>query len=159
MKKSDLFFSIGAGILALAIILVVVFKFLVTPKPKETFDIQDIEQIKVTDFNGDEINLTLFLEKSEVTYMLIFQLNDCYSCVYRGLTDLKALQKEGKQCLALVVHDNMEDVQGWSAHEDFSPFLMLKRTDFLEYVNCPHTPVFLKIAKGKIKSYRYIVAN
>ena len=159
MKKSEILYSISMGALALGIILVILFKFVLNQKSRESFTIKSIDEINVSDLNGNKIKLASFLEKDNLTYLLIFQLSDCYSCIYIGLNDLKDLQRAGKQCLGIVVHDYLEEVNGWSTHQDFSPFLMLKRLDFFEYVKSAHTPVFVKIVKGKIDSYRYILAN
>ena len=159
MKKSEILYSIAIGALALGIILVIIFKFVIKQKPQESFALNNLDEINVIDLNGNHLKLVDYLGKDEVSYLLIFQLNDCFSCIYRGMNDLKELQQAGKQCLGLAVHDYPEEVSGWSAQQDFSPFLMLKRLDFFEHVRCAHTPVFVKIVKGKIASYRYILAN
>jgi hypothetical protein len=153
MKKSEILYFIAMGTLALGIVLVIIFKFVLNQKPQESFTIKNMDEINVIDLSGNRSKLANFLEKDDITYLLIFQLNDCYSCIYRGMKDLKDLQQAGKQCLGLVVHDYTEEVSGWSTQQDFSPFLVLKRLDFFEYVKSAHTPVFVKIVKGKIDCF------
>jgi hypothetical protein len=159
MKKSEILYTIAMVALVLGIISVIVFKFVLQQKPRESFSIKNPDQINITDLNGNSLKLVDYMGKDNVSYLLIFQLNDCFSCVLRGMNDLKELQQAGRQCLGLAVHDYPQEVSGWSAHQDFSPFLMMKRLDFFEHVQCAHTPVFVKMVNGKIESYRYILAN
>lgn len=159
MKKLDRFYNIGIGILVIGIVVVVIFKFFLAKPPQESFDIKGINQILVTDLSGSEIKLSEFIAKDTATYFMLFRLDDCFSCIYLGLEDLKTLKKEGRPCFGLVVHDYIDEVSGWAAQYDFTPFLVLKKVDFIENIKSLSTPVFVKFADGKVESYRYITPN
>ena len=99
------------------------------------------------------------LNRMEDNYLLIFSFNDCSSCIYRGIDELKTLKKAGKTCIAIVVHDYYEEIKSWSSNQDFSPFMVLKRIDFHEHIKTSSTPVLVKIRDRKIKNAFYIFAN
>ncbi|UCH97252.1 MAG: hypothetical protein JSV88_10485 [Candidatus Aminicenantes bacterium] len=158
MKKSDIFYFIGVGVLLVGIVLAVIFKFVLNPR--ESFEIKHIDQLKVTDLSGTEVKLIDLLSTGEASYCLIFDLNsNCFSCVYQGIEDLKNLKNAGKICFGLVIHDSIEEVKVWGSNYKFSPFLMLKKLDFFNHIKSVKTPVFVKIKRGKVESYRYITAN
>ena len=157
MKKSDVLFFTGLLGLTVGIILVVLFKFVI--KTGDTFAILNFRDINVMEFNGNNGELKNFLSKDETTYCLIFDLNDCYSCINRGLEELKTLKSQGSACLGIVIHDFIEEVRGWAANYEFSPFLMLKRGDFYKHVKTPYTPVLVIFEGEKVGSYRFITNN
>jgi len=84
---------------------------------------------------------------------------DCFSCVYKGIEDLKSLKNTGKVCFGLVINNSIEEVKGWASNYESSPFFMIKKLDFFEHIKSVSTPVFVKIAKGKVESYRYITGD
>jgi hypothetical protein len=157
MKKSTLFYSILIVFLSICIVLVILFKFILKPGPG--FNIEKRESIRVTDLNGKESGLFSLFNGKEDTYLLIFSFNDCSSCIYRGIEELKTIKKAGRTCIAIVVHDYYEEIKSWSANQDFSPFVVLKRIDFYEHIKTSSTPVLVKIRNGKIKNAFYIFAN
>lgn len=157
MKKSDILLYFAMGVIFAGIIIVVIFKFVLVPK--ESFAIHNMDKIIVSDLEGNKINFLEFLKKDDTTYGLIFGLYDCGSCIYKGIEDLKVLKNAGKSCFGLVVHDNIEEAKGWATHYNFLTILVLKRLVFFENIKCVKTPVLVKFVKGKISSYRYIIAN
>jgi len=158
MKKSTLFYSILIAILSICILLVILFKFILKPGVSG-FDLENKESIIIRDLDGKEAKLFSLFENKEDTYLLIFSFNDCSSCIYRGIEELKAIKKAGRNCIAVVVHDYYEEIKSWSANQDFSPFVVLKRIDFYEHIKTATTPVLLKIGDGKIKNAFYIYPN
>lgn len=157
MKKSSIFYLIGIFLVSVCIFGVIMFKFILKPSPP--FSIEEIDKITITDLNGKEFKLGFFFLKDEYSYLLVADLNDCYSCIYRGIGELKTLKKAGRYCMVLVVHDSIEEVKGWSAQFEFSPFMVLNRIDFYENMKISSTPVLVKIRNGKIKNVLYILAN
>ena len=157
MKKSTLFYSILIALLSICIILVIIFKFLLKPDPG--FNIEKRERIMVTDLNGKESNLFSLFDNKDDAYFLFFLFNDCSSCIYRGIEELKAIKKAGRISIAIVVHDYYEEIKSWAENHDFSPFVVLKRIDFYEHIKTPSTPVLVKIRNGKIKNAFYIFPN
>jgi hypothetical protein len=145
------------ALLSICIVLVILFKFILKPKPG--FNIENRDSLTVTDLNGKEINLISLFNDKEDTYLAIFSFNDCSSCIYRGIEELKAIKKAGRNCIAIVVHDYYEEIKSWSTNQDFSPFVVMKRIDFHEHINTQTTPVLVKIRNGKIKSAYYILTN
>jgi len=101
MKNRNLFYNISILILSLAIIVVVLFKFVLNHNIEKAFDIKNFDQIHLVDFSGKQVNLSDILCKHKSLYFLIFGLNSCYSCVSKGLMDLKDLSKSGNFCIAI----------------------------------------------------------
>ncbi|MGD2090612.1 MAG: hypothetical protein PVH61_30850 [Candidatus Aminicenantes bacterium] len=158
MKKSDVLYVIVVGVLLVGIVLLVIFKFVL--KPQESFSITHIDELKVTDLNGTEVKLIDILSTVDEAFCLIFNLNsDCFSCVYKGIEDLKNLKNAGKVCFGLVIHNSIDEVRGWASNYEFSPFLMIKKLDFFDHIKSVSTPVFVKISKDNVESYRYITGD
>ena len=156
--KSNRFIYIGIVILLIAIFIVlqVKFKFFTKADSGDSFKINDIENIFIKDLNGSDLKLSEILSKNEVTFCLIFELSNCGSCILDGLEDLKKLQDEKTQCIAVIVHDIVDEVSGWSVHQDFTPFFAMKKRDFYEYIQSALLPVIVKFKYGKVIKYRYI---
>jgi len=157
MKKKDWFYFAAIGAVVIGIIAVIVFKFVLPGKSQlGGFAVKDLEKIAVMDLSGNKLQLSDLLSKDLSTYCFLFELTGCYSCIFRGIADLKQLKAAGKPCIALAVHHLIDEVAGWSANQDFSPFFMLEKHDFYEYIHTPVMPVMIKIKNGKVESFRYI---
>lgn len=157
MKTTDRIYSIAIVVVILAIIGVVIYKFAVPGKPDVgAFDIKEFEKMIVLDLDGSEVRLADLAAKDEITYCFIFELSNCYSCIFQGIEDLKRLKNAGKSCLGLAVHHMIDEISGWSANYDFSPFFMLKKENFYEHIRTPVMPVMVQIKNGKIVGFRYI---
>ncbi|MCP4214118.1 MAG: hypothetical protein GY765_05655, partial [bacterium] len=122
----------------------------------DKFRIDDLGNLPLHHLQGDTLKLGDALDSDKPTYCFIFQLKDCASCIFKGLDDLVQLKKQGSSCIAIALHDYVEEVEGWSAHRDFSPFYVLKRADFYAQVHSMMLPVFVKFQDGKVKSFRFI---
>ena len=157
MKKARIIFGIAFGLLAVSIIIVIVLKFIVPINIGKGFNIREIEKIKVLDMKGNQVKLVDLFKKDEVTYCLIFELTNCYSCISQGIEDLKSLQKSGKSCIGLVVNNFFMDAAGWFSNNDFSPFAVIRKDDFYENIFSQILPVIVKIKNGEVQSYRYII--
>jgi len=159
MKRYELILDIGIGVLAFAIILVVIFKFVIVRKPSDPFAINNIEEETVFDLSGSELKLDRLIPKNGTVHVLIFNLRDCHSCVSDGVEILKKLKEEGRQCFGIVVHDRVEDVSGWTINFDFSPFYMMKTIVFLDHLNIPITPILLKFNNRTVESHNYLLPH
>jgi hypothetical protein len=156
MKNRNLFYNISILILCTAIIIVVLFKFVLNHNVEKAFDIKNFDQIHLVDFSGKEVNFSDILYKHKSLYFLIFGLNACYPCVSEGLMDLEDLKDSGNFCIAIAVHDNINELKGWARHEDFSPFYMLSKNIFYKSIKCQLLPVIVRIDNKVIKNYRFI---
>ncbi|MCK4766124.1 MAG: hypothetical protein KAW12_28255 [Candidatus Aminicenantes bacterium] len=156
MKKSDLFFNIGIPVLFVGIIAIVVFKFIIQEQNPGLFAVRELSSISVVDLNNNKLNLMDLLDKDNETYCFLFELTNCYSCIYNGIEDLKKLKSSGSNCIAIAVHDLTDEVAGWSQNHDFSPFFVLKKIDFYKYFQCSTMPVLFSLKKGKVKAFRFI---
>ncbi len=154
MSKKNFYLNIAIIMMIIAIILLVVFKFVINDNRNDVS--LDIEKTNLVDLNGNKIKLSQMLSNDKVTYCLIFDMNDCPSCILKGLNDLSELKKTGLKSMAIVVHNRIDEVSGWSSNYDYSPFYMLNRNKFYEYIHVQSTPVIIKIRNGKVENYRYI---
>ncbi|NIM11174.1 MAG: hypothetical protein GTO45_04220 [Candidatus Aminicenantes bacterium] len=154
--KKDLALNILMGVLAFGIILVSISRFMPEKEKHENFRISEIEKVQVTGIDSSNIGFRSLVGTNESVYCMIFEQTNCDSCIYHGIEDLKSLQKEGKSCFALLVHDYLDEFKGYAGTFNFSPFYMLKKKDFYEYFSAEHLPVIVKINNGRVKSFRYI---
>lgn len=159
MKRYNILLNIGIGILSAAIIAVVIFKFVINRKSSIPFTINEIEKTEIFDLNGNELKLASLISQNSNAYVLIFNLKDCHSCVADGIDILGKLSKEGRQCLGIAIHDQIEDIDGWSINFDFRPFYMIKTVDFLDHIKCPITPILLEFKNQKVESYSYLLPH
>lgn len=160
MKKSDLFYTIAIVVLIVLIIAVVLFKFVLREKnPQETFRIRSFEEITVIDLNGSEIKLPQLMAEDQSTYCIMFRITDCFSCVFESIQELIHLKNSGKSCIGLIIHDRLDEVNGFTANYEFSPFFMITRVAFYDYIKSPITPVLVKIKNNKVESYRYFMPH
>jgi len=153
MKKKNFYMNLGIIIMIIAIIVLVVFKYII--KDKNSGISINIEKTNLIDLNGKVIKLSQLLSDN-VNYCYIFDLNDCPSCIFKGLNDLTELKKSGDSTMAVVIHNRIDEVSGWSSNYNYSPFYMIKRNKFYAYIHVQSTPVIIKIKNGKIINYRYI---
>jgi hypothetical protein len=156
MKREELISYIAIGIVVIGIIILVLFKFVIVKKHADSFAFKDFDKITVTDLNGNENKLTDLVSKDGSTYCFIFDLSDCYSCIYKGIQDMKVLKKAGKLCICLVVHHNVDEVRGWTTNHDFSPFFVLNKVDFYEHVHTQMLPVIVQIRSKEVENAKYI---
>ncbi|MCU0287447.1 MAG: hypothetical protein MUF15_13770, partial [Acidobacteria bacterium] len=109
MIKIERFYNFVIALLLVGIFVLVIFKF-VLKQPQESFGIKDIDQISVNDLVGNIVPLAKCFSNNRDTYILIFDLKDCFSCIYRGLEELKSLKNAGKTCFGLIVDDYYQDL-------------------------------------------------
>jgi len=159
MKRKDIFYNVSIGVMAAAILIVVIFKFVVNKQPVDSFSINGIENISVFDLDGTEFEMSHLISKNDEDYCLIFNLKDCHSCVFDGVAMLKKLRAEGKTCTGFVIHDNLEDVNGWTINFEFRPFFMMKTLEFFDHIKSPITPVLVKFKKQKVENYKYFTPH
>jgi hypothetical protein len=159
MMKSNRFIYYGIGILLIAIIIVlqVKFKFFIKSNEGNSFKIEYLENLSVKDLNGEDIKFLDLLNKNVISYCMIFELSNCNSCIIKGLEDLKKLRGEKTQCMAVIVHDLVDEASGWSIHQDFFPFFVMNKRDFYEYVQSALLPVIVRFENEKVVKYRYII--
>ncbi len=94
--------------------------------------------------------------KKEI-YILLFKLNDCYTCVAKGLADIQNLSRSGSNYICIIVHDSPDDIKGFA--ETFPEIIFHQITTKGQYENirCPYFPVIAKLNNKKIVNYRFII--
>lgn len=158
MKTPDRFYNLAIILAIIGIIALVLFKYVIPGRSQSNdFQIKDFDKITVLDLSGNEVKLADLLAEEESTYCLFFELTNCYSCLFKGIEDLKSLKSAGKPCVGLAVHHMVDEIAGWSANYDFTPFFMLKKESYYEHIQSPVMPVMVKLRKGKVESFRYIL--
>ena len=117
--------------------------------------IHNAREMVLSDLDGNQVFFQDLVSPKGETYCLFFGLNQCYSCIFRGLEDLKRLQQQEKNCFAVAVHDSIEDVRGWLTHESFHPVYVLCRDAFLRHVTSRGMPVIVHLEDGRIRHSRF----
>lgn len=159
MKRIDTLLSAAIVVVIIGIAVLVMTKFFVFKANPDTFGIDRPDQVDLLDMEENRIRFSSLCKSDLPVFFLMFQINDCYSCIHRGLTDLNSLQSEGMNCFAVVINDSFQDLSGWLSHEAFSPFYMVRRNVFIEHFKSSYLPVLVKMADGRVVSYRYITPN
>ena len=146
-------------VLILALLTIVAIRFGLVKGAEvnvKSFKIEDISTVDVLDMNGGILRLIDLLSKDGSTYMLLFDSNDCPSCIYVGLEDLKQLKKGGQEAFALMIHESLAEARTFASVNEVEQFLTLAKVAFYENFQCALTPVIVKFKKGEVSSYRYI---
>lgn len=159
VRKNDFFFYVVFAVLVIAVIAVVIYKFIIRVPESEAFRIKEPENINLTDLDGRVLGLTSMLNKDKDTYWLFFELDNNQSLINRGLQVLRQMQANGKDCIATAVHDSIDEVRNWSTGNDFSPVYVIEDIDFYRSFYCGILPVIVKINKGKVKEYKHYIQN
>lgn len=157
MQKSNLVYYAAVALSMAAIAAVIVFKFVIPGDNPNQFKIENTEEIVLTDLDGNSVALESLLRHHDSTFCLLFELSSCYSCIYNGLVDLKTLKDSGNHCIAVAVHDRLDDIEGWSEKQEFSPFFMLKKVDFYRHIHSPVLPVLIQLTGHTVKKFKYIL--
>ena len=105
---------------------------------------------------GNKTNLAEWLSTNREAYLLLMEPGNCPPCIHKGLEDLRGLQKAGKHCLVIVVHNWPEEVKGWAQNYDFSPFYVIPQNSFYEAFHVAYLPALLKVQNSRLKNIRYI---
>lgn len=139
----------------------VAFRFVLPKKngpPPGNFRVTELENIVVTDLSGNKMKLGAVMPGDSSFYLLICDMDDCFSCIFKGVDDMSKLHGAGHENAVIVVADKIEDVNGWTAANfpDYRAFYMLDTAGFYRHIHTPVTPVLAKIEKGKIISFRFI---
>lgn len=156
MKIKNLILNGLIVILISGIVYLALQKFVLKNKSGKICDITSIDSIRITDIDGRSELLSGLLAKDTETYLYIFELSNCYSCISQGLMDMENLKKAGFKCISLVVHHRVDEIKGWSSTQTFSPFYVMKKEDFYRYIKTPYLPVVLKIKEKKVENSRFI---
>lgn len=156
-KKPDLLIIFAIIILVTGAIVIAYFKYVFDKEMNMPVAINSIDNIYVSDLNGYQIKLIDLVKKDPELYLLLFDMKDCYSCIFDGINDLLTLEKSGKLCIAIAIDDNIDNVRGWSSKNfTASTLFVINRTEFLQYIDSPLTPVLVQLKFGIIKKYRFI---
>ncbi|HDP95933.1 MAG TPA: hypothetical protein ENN40_11325 [Candidatus Aminicenantes bacterium] len=118
---------------------------------------QNAREMILSDLDGNRLCFLDLVSSGGETCCLFFRLNQCYSCIFRGMEDLKLLQQQEKNCFAVAVHDSIEDVRGWLTHESFHPVYVMSRAAFLRHVTCRSLPVIVRLEKSRVIHCEYPV--
>ena len=121
MKKRELFYDILIAVVVVTIIGVVVYKFVLKQNPQMEFAIDELNKINLNTLSHSKIKMSDIIKDRDV-FVLIIDMHNCYTCIHKGIEDLKRLQKSGKECFVIVIHDYLDEVKGWSETIDFKPF-------------------------------------
>jgi hypothetical protein len=157
MKAGDFLLNVAIVTLILAVIVVVVFKFVLKPNQQESFQFNDIEQLEVQDLAGNQVKLVDLLDNHKETFILLLEIRNCGSCISSGMDDITRLKNAGNPAMIIPIHDMLEDIVGWSGTYNFSPFYMMKKVTFYKQINCAALPVMVKVKNRKVTGYRYIL--
>ena len=141
-------------LLSLGVITVALFKFILITEPG-IVRVEDVDHIRLRDASENTLKLYPLLNGELDNYILLFEMDNCGSCIYKGLKELEFFQKKGNNCIAIMIHDRPSELSGWSDNYDFHPIYFISRSGFYEYFDCQQLPVMFRISGEKIEIIRY----
>jgi hypothetical protein len=156
MKRANFVANIIIALLVAVAAALIIVKFVLPRSEAGPFEIKDLNAVTVYDLNENPLRLTDLLDKDKETYCLMFELTNCYSCIFNGIEELRQLRQSGAHCLAIAVHDLVYDIEGWSRKQAFSPFFVLKKIDFYRAIQSPLMPVLFTLKNGRVTRFRFI---
>ena len=134
----------------------VIFKFIVKSDKSADFFIH-IEKIKITNMEGESVDLIDLVAENSETYILIMRLNDCYSCIAKGIEDIKSLHLSGHGYVVIAAHDSLDEVRGLTGIFSDVRFYQLSVAEQYQFIHSPMLPVLVKIKNGRVVAHRMIV--
>jgi hypothetical protein len=121
--------------------------------------IGDPAEITVHDMGDKDAQLADILAGTPESYILLLELDNCPTCLYKGMRDIEALVKAGQSAYVVVVDDWQSEVQGWSKHYPDVPVFRMAKDVFYGELRASHLPVLLKLANTELVSHRFITVN
>jgi len=149
------YFTLSIILLVIIILFVFIHRFVLKTDDSNVY-IKAFDKVIISDLNQNKFFFSRLLPIKKDSYVLLFELRNCYSCIINGFEDLIKLQKSGENCIAIAIHDLIEEVKGWSINVSFNNLFVLKKIDYYKYFSAAHLPILIKIQNKKIVSYRYI---
>jgi len=96
--------------------------------------------------------LNKILNKKSVA-LLFLEIDNCSSCIYKGLNELNNSSYEG---IIIVINNNPDYFRGWVENLEFKNIYIISKNEFYENIKCPYLPVLVLIKDLKIENIRYI---
>jgi hypothetical protein len=156
MKSKKNLFANGIIVLLLILLaIIIIYKFMLKPDLKFV-NINDFNRIIYKDFKGMSNTMKTLIKDNSNNYFLVFEINDCGSCILKGIEDLKYFANKGYNAIAVIVYDRPEELVGWTKNYSFKRFITIKKEDFYNYFNSQYLPVFFSVSDNKIKNIKYI---
>jgi len=141
-------------LLSLGVITVALFKFILTAEPG-IVRVEDVDHIRLRDTSENTLKLNPLLNGELDNYILLFEMDNCGSCITKGLNELEFFREKGKNCLAIMIHDRPVELAGWADNYEFHPIYFISRSGFYEYFNCQQLPVLFAISGDQVRIIRY----
>jgi len=156
MDKRNFIINFLICVLILIIAIIFVFKYVIKKDNiNDNFKIKNINKIKLKSLNNVDKKFVELTGTDDI-YVFFFIIKSCPSCINKGFNELKILNKRKKRCIAVIIHDWVEEIKAWSVNCDFSPIYIMKRKTFYEHIQAPFLPVLVKFKGRKIQNYHYI---
>ena len=155
-SKKDLLINVIIIVLVILLTIIVLYKFVLNSNNETFVKIENLNQIIFKDFNEKTNTMKSLLSDKCDNYFLIFEINDCGSCISKGIENLKYFKDRGQNTVAIIIYDRPSELLGWAKNYSFKKFITISKKDFYNYFNCQYLPVFFNISKNRIKSIKYI---
>jgi len=150
MKRGDLAYG------ALSIAMLAAAAWVIWAKYfREPLRFAALQDTTVTDMDGQALPFAELANGSDDVYFLFLELENCESCLYKGLNDIQALAEAGESAAAVVVNDWQQEVAGWSKHYAF-PIYRLSKSDFYQSFRTDYLPMLTTFRHGEVDGARPI---
>jgi hypothetical protein len=106
------------------------------------------------DARGQMLSMQRVID-SEYRYWLIAKLNDCSTCLFKGLDEVRQLGT--RQAVVVLVSDWFEDALGWSKIQPGIDFFYTDSRGLNELFLLKHTPTLLTLKRGRVVGERLIL--
>jgi hypothetical protein len=153
--KKEIYFKTILAILLFSIVILVYFKF-VKNNELNIINIDKLKKMVVYDINENKYLLSEFIFENDENYILIFEIDNCASCIDKGYFELNDFEKKGKNCIILVVYDRPKELSGYEKNFKSKNVLVINKSEFYKYIKSPYLPLLFSFNNDKINWYKYI---
>jgi len=145
-------------ILFAVLIIIVAFVKYILPRMENNDEVAlNINQITLMDVKDTSIKFKELNDVQKNYFVYLFSLNDCYSCIMKGLADTKGLEKKGKKIIIIVIHNSYKEMKSWAKTNSFHENIyFLDKEQFYSSIKAPYLPVIITIKNNKVSNYKFI---
>jgi len=140
-------------ILIILLILIIFYKFFFKKK-YNIIEINNLKKIVLKDFNNKEYSLKGIIK--DECYLLIFSIDDCGTCIDKGIYRLKYFYDKGKNAIGIIIHGNISEIKNWPDNYKFKKFYFINKELYYKYFKNEFTPLLFYMKNNEVVWYKYI---
>jgi len=144
-------------LVSIAIMVVISAKYILPMVLKGNDVSLNFSELTLTNLENQPIPFRNIGTNNKQLAVFIFTLNDCQTCIMKGMADALDIQKKGEKIIYIIVHNNFDEFNSWSdTYAQGSEVYYVNTLDSYKFIKSPHLPVMIFVQKGKVDNFKYI---